>query len=278
VTLQSLEASASAQTCTKSVLTIGNFDGVHRGHRMVLREVVSKARSASTYAAAVTFDPHPLEVLRPELAPARLSSIEHRVSMLKSCGVDRVLVLEFTRDVADWDPTEFVRRVLKDQLDVSEVHVGEGFRFGRHARGDVPLMKELGVGNGFRVHAHSLLAGHSSSVVREQIRRGNMDAARQLLARPHRLPVFMVGARAGVAVGRIPPGYALPPQGCYRTVLTAEDGMPRPAATYMDHSGPEPRVRLRVGLKDHEWTGVSDESPAVIDFMGAGDQRARSKG
>src|SRR5690606_28336140 len=119
-----------------SVVTIGNFDGVHLGHRHVLGRAREEAASRGVPVVAVTFDPHPMQVLLPERAPARLTTIERRAELLAEAGADEVLVLPFTKELSAWAPEEFVRRVLVEALHASDVVVGENFRFGAKAAGN----------------------------------------------------------------------------------------------------------------------------------------------
>ena len=127
----------------RSVVSIGNFDGVHRGHRAVLGEAVTRARAASAVAVAVTFDPHPLRVLRPDRAPEPLTGLEYRLALLAATGLDAVLVLPFTRELAGWAPERFVREVLVDRLGALAVVVGRDMRFGHRNSGDVTTLRAL---------------------------------------------------------------------------------------------------------------------------------------
>ncbi len=134
-----------------SVVTIGNFDGVHRGHRAVLGSVVAAARERAMPAVAVTFEPHPVAVLFPERAPAMLTAPDHRLELLAATGLDAVLVLEFTREFAQWSPERFVREVFADALHARLVVVGADTRFGARNSGDVTTLRELGAALGFEV-------------------------------------------------------------------------------------------------------------------------------
>ncbi len=169
----------------RTVVVIGNFDGVHRGHQAVVRrarEVAGERR-----VVAITFDPHPMQVLLPERAPVRLTGIETRARLLEACGVDDVLVLPFSREVASWSPEEFVRRVLVDALHAAAVVVGENFRFGARAAGDVASLRALGREHDFTVEGLDLTGGDqvwSSTYVRERIAAGDVTAAADALGRP----------------------------------------------------------------------------------------------
>jgi riboflavin kinase / FMN adenylyltransferase len=177
-----------------SVVTIGNFDGVHRGHRAVLARVVHEARERDARAVAVTFEPHPVHVLRPDTAPPLITGYGHRLDLLAASGVDAVLVLEFTRDLASWSPERFVEEVLVRALDVTAVVVGRDIRFGHRNSGDLSTMLALGERHGFRVVLLDDVHGDerpdrrwSSTWVRELLRQGDVAGAAEVLGRPHRV-------------------------------------------------------------------------------------------
>jgi riboflavin kinase / FMN adenylyltransferase len=172
----------------RSVATIGNFDGVHLGHR----HVVARAREVADQlgvddVVAVTFDPHPIAVLRPEHAPVSLTSIDQRVRLLGEAGVDDVLVVPFSREIAQWSPERFVVDVLVDRLHVAGVVVGANFRFGSRAAGDVATLRELGAQHGFTAEGIPLDGGPqvwSSTYVRTCLAGGDVEGAAEALGRP----------------------------------------------------------------------------------------------
>ncbi|HET8614402.1 MAG TPA: bifunctional riboflavin kinase/FAD synthetase [Actinomycetales bacterium] len=176
-----------------SIVTLGNFDGVHAGHRAVLGEVVTRARAVGGRAVAITFDPHPLQVLHPDRAPALITSLRQRLELMASTGLDAVLVMEFTRELATWSPREFVERVLVATLGARTVVVGRDTRFGHRNSGDVGTLQALGAELGFAVevlgdrHPESADRRWSSSWVRELLLGGDVADAAAVLARPHRL-------------------------------------------------------------------------------------------
>ncbi len=177
-----------------SVVTIGNFDGVHAGHRAVLGRVVQHARGGGARAVAITFEPHPLQVLHPERAPELITGPDQRLGLLESLGLDAVLVLEFTRELARWSPEDFVARVLVDSLRAAVVVVGRDTRFGHRNSGDVQTLRDLGAVHGFTVDVVEDLAPPadgrrrwSSSWVRELLAAGDVEAAAAVLGRPHRV-------------------------------------------------------------------------------------------
>src|SRR5229473_7630921 len=171
-----------------TLVSVGNFDGVHRAHAAVLREIVSRARERGAKAVAVTFEPHPARILRPESGMKLLTPTAEKLSLLASTGVDAVLLLPFGRDLSLLTPRQFAERILKKKLHVREVHEGYNFRFGHKAAGDVNLLTQFGQEMGFRVevYAEQKLRGEpvSSSHIRKLIGEGRVSRARHLLARP----------------------------------------------------------------------------------------------
>jgi riboflavin kinase/FMN adenylyltransferase len=172
-----------------TVVTIGNFDGVHLGHAQVLsraREVANRLDLG--HVVAVTFDPHPIAVLRPVSAPLQLSTIDRRAELLAEAGADDVLVMPFTDEVADWSPEQFVEEILVERLHASAVVVGANFRFGHRAAGDVALLHRLGVDNDFVVEGIELGGGPqvwSSTFVRNCLATGDVEGAAEALGRPY---------------------------------------------------------------------------------------------
>jgi riboflavin kinase/FMN adenylyltransferase len=173
----------------RTVLTVGNFDGVHRAHQHVLREVVRRARELGAQSLAVTFDPHPVRILHPDAAPPLITPLPIKLRLLAATGLGAVLLLPFTRDLSLLTPHQFAEDILHRQLHAREVHEGFNFRFGRKAKGDVQQLAELGHEFGFeiRVYPEMSIRGHSvsSSRVRELIAaEGDVSDARHLLGRP----------------------------------------------------------------------------------------------
>jgi len=171
-----------------TVLSVGNFDGVHRAHAGVLRDIVQRARNFGFKSLAVSFEPHPLRILRPDAAFRLITPTPEKVRLLAATGLDAVLLLPFTRDLSLMTPQRFAHDVLKKALQAREVHEGYNFRFGRKAAGDVTLLAELGHKLGFEVKVYSelRLRGEpvSSSHIRKLIAAGRVSRARHLLARP----------------------------------------------------------------------------------------------
>lgn len=175
----------------RSVVSVGNFDGVHRAHRRVLTTMVERARALKAKAVAVTFDPHPIRILRPAEAPLLLTPREYKIRLLGETGIDALVVLPFSRDLSMMPPYEFAEEILADALHAVEVHEGFNFRFGHRAEGDGERLKEFGRKLGFDVVIYEpmKLRGNvvSSSQIRKLIQAGDMANARHLLARPFTL-------------------------------------------------------------------------------------------
>jgi riboflavin kinase/FMN adenylyltransferase len=187
----------------RSVVTIGNFDGVHLAHQTLLRRVVEVARPQGMLATAITFQPHPIKILSPDHAPKLLTPLVRKMELIESMGIDLLVVLPFTRELARQSPLEFVRQVLVRPLHASSVHVGPNFRFGYRQSGDTEILEELGRQEGFRVEVVPLLEVRgervSSTRIRELLAEGQVHKANRLLGRPFsaRGPIV-----AGMGVGR----------------------------------------------------------------------------
>ena len=171
-----------------SLVSVGNFDGVHRAHVYVLGEIVRRARQSQGKAVAVTFEPHPGRILRPDSGLKLLTPLPEKLRLLEGTGIDAVLILPFGRDLSLMTPRQFAERILKKKLHVREVHEGYNFRFGHKAAGDVNLLTQFGQEMGFevKVYAEQKLRGEpvSSSHIRKLICEGRVSRARHLLARP----------------------------------------------------------------------------------------------
>src|SRR5579859_7623682 len=171
-----------------TLVSVGNFDGVHRAHAHVLKEIVSRARTSGAKSVAVTFEPHPARMLRPESALKLLTPTPEKLRLLEGTGLDAVALLPFGRDLSQMTPRQFAERILKKKLHAREVHEGFNFRFGHKAAGDINLLAELGREMGFDVKAYPemTLRGESvsSSRIRGLLTAGAVSRARHLLARP----------------------------------------------------------------------------------------------
>lgn len=227
-----------------SVVTIGNFDGVHRGHRHVLararRLAASLGADSPLPVVAVTFDPHPLQVIAPAHAPLRLSALRQRIRLLRTAGADRVYVLAFDKEMSSWTPEEFVKRVLVDQLHTAGLVIGENFRFGHKAAGDIAFLRAAGEFSGFVVDGLELDGGEvafSSTLVRSLVAEGDVAGAAEILGHPHTVEGVVVkgdqrGRELGFPTANMPaePGVAVPSDGVYAGWVIRADGNRLPAA------------------------------------------------
>jgi riboflavin kinase / FMN adenylyltransferase len=218
-----------------SVVTIGNFDGVHRGHRVLLRRAVDAAQEANVRSVAITFDPHPAAVLRPGSEPLAMQSLDERIEELLAAGVDLVLVLPFTRELSALDPEAFITTVLVDRLQATKVIVGTNFRFGHKAAGDVVTLSESGERHGFAIEAVTLLELDGAPISSTELRRrlgedGDLAWANQALGRPFALAGEVVrGDQRGRTIGfptanvEVPGSRLLPANGVYAGIATVGD-------------------------------------------------------
>jgi len=210
------------------VATVGNFDGVHRGHQALIAR--ARDHAGDGQVVAVTFDPHPQAVIRPDTAPTSLATLERRVELLRECGADEVVVVPFTLDLAQRSPREFAQLLREDPAIAADmVVVGENFRFGQRASGDVAMLDALGQELGFGVDAVALLDGDgregmpwSSSLVRERLAVADLAGAAEALGRWHRLEGIVVhgdhrGRELGYPTANVDVRGAvlIPPDGVY---------------------------------------------------------------
>src|ERR1700691_4615589 len=216
------------------VATIGEFDGVHRGHQLIVARAREIARARNLPVVVITFDPHPDEVVRPGSHPPLLTTSRRRAELLAGLGADAVLVLPFSLEFSRLSPDEFVRVVLSERLHAAAVVVGENFRFGHKAVGDVRLLAQLGEKYDFTAEGVPLLVVDgvtiSSSYIRERLAVGDGAAAADALGRPHRVEGIVVrGHMRGRGLGfptanlETPPHTATPADGVYAGWLTSLD-------------------------------------------------------
>jgi riboflavin kinase / FMN adenylyltransferase len=224
-----------------SALTIGNFDGVHAGHRMILRRVCEVARENGWQPAVLTFDPHPTRIVAPTRSPRLMTTPEQRCRLMEQEGIRQVLILPFTHEVAQLTPEQFVRGVLVEALDAKAVLVGENFRFGYKHAGDTRLLRELGHELGFRVEAIPSVTIRrcmvSSSEIRRLIEAGDVSRACRLLERPFALEGEVVRGHGIGAKQTVPTlnlsteAEVLPATGVYITRTHDFDGHQWPSVT-----------------------------------------------
>ena len=217
-----------------SVVTIGVFDGVHRGHQRIMSAAAESGAELGLPVVVITFDPHPAEITRPGSHPPLLCTTRRRAELLAEMGVDAVCMLPFTYEFSQLGPDEFVRAVLVDRLHARRVVVGDNFRFGHRAAGDVALLSELGDKYDFSAEGVPLLADDgvtiSSSGIRARLAAGDVAGATGDLGRPHRVEGVVVrGQQRGRALGfptanlETPPHTVIPADGVYAGSLARRD-------------------------------------------------------
>jgi len=222
-----------------SVIAIGTFDGIHLGHQKVLEYAINRAKASWAVSTALTFEPPPVKVLRPETAPPRISTNQQRMNWFGAVGMEAAVVLPFTKELAALTPEEFVEQILVGQLKVRAVVVGDNFRFGSKQAGDVKFLREMGMRLGFEVVVHTpvTLDGEtvSSTLIRKLVSEGDVRHAARLLGRPFALSGEVV---SGTGTGKKftfptlnlkPDQELLPARGVYitRTVLEGESSSHR---------------------------------------------------
>ncbi|MCX4502677.1 bifunctional riboflavin kinase/FAD synthetase [Streptomyces anulatus] len=226
----------------RSVVTIGSYDGVHRGHQLIIGRAVERARELGVPSVVVTFDPHPSEVVRPGSHPPLLSPHHRRAELMAELGVDALLILPFTAEFSKLSPADFIAKVLVDRLHAKAVIEGPNFRFGHKAAGNVALLTELGAAYDYTVEVIDLYvtgeAGggqpFSSTLTRRLIAEGDVAGAAEILGRPHRVEGIVVrGAQRGRELGfptanvETLPHTAIPADGVYAGWLeVAGESMP----------------------------------------------------
>jgi riboflavin kinase/FMN adenylyltransferase len=293
---RSIEAIAAESR--PSTVTVGSFDGIHRAHRQLLRRVRVCARRRHTTSVAVTFDPHPITVLAPHRAPPLLTPLPIKLDLLARSGVDRLLILPFTREFSGWPPERFVEEVLVNALRAESVVVGENFRFGHKHAGTPQLLEELGRRRHFRTE---IIPGMkfrgriiSSSQVRALLEAGRVSLANRLLGHPHgiRGPIHAgrgIGRKQTVPTFNLGPySGMLPREGVYVTLArlaTAEPSLSSAPSDPVDWQAPVWSNTLRsvtnvgrsptfgereLGVETHlieNWEGFEHgESPSLLDI------------
>lgn len=285
-------------------LTIGNFDGVHRGHRALLDALVSDARGRNGEAVVMTFDPHPRCVLDPDNCPQQITTLDEKRDVLASLGVDRLVVLEFTRELSQWTADHFCSQLLA-AFPLARLVVGHDFALGHKRQGNIPFLRDFGAAHGFDVVTVDALsdAGEvvSSSLVRAALFGGDLPRAAELLGRPYFVDAWIehsdsVDRSSGHTSAHlgITPGKCLPARGVYATWLRVH-GQWRAAATnvgygptfghdrlavealLLDFDGDLYRQKIRAAfvsrLRDERrFTGVAELTTQIADDV----ERARA--
>lgn len=221
-------------------VSIGVFDGVHRGHLAVIGQLRGLARAAGVPAVVVTFDPHPASVVRPDSAPRLLTGIDQRLELLEAAGIDVTVVVTFDHERSQEEPEEFVSEILVDGLGASAVVVGDDFHFGRNRRGDAALLRSLGAESGFEVVLLDPVTDGgavSSTRIRSQLAAGDVAGAARLLGRPYELRGPVVkgdqrGSELGFPTANVEPSphIVVPATGIYAGWYERPDGAVHPAA------------------------------------------------
>jgi len=265
-----------------SVVTIGNFDGVHCGHRAVISSVISRAKTLGIRSAAITFDPHPAHILHGGPRLPLITPLPEKLALLAATGLDLVLVLPFNADLRLWSAHQFAQRVLTQALHAVEVHEGETFRFGHNAEADITDLGRLGQELGFTVHAFEpvILRGSavSSSRIRKLIAAGDLSHARALLGRPVSIlstPASGRGYGSLYAVPTInlaPYPELLPANGVYITTLKIGTGSTARTFRGATNAGNRPTFgadsfAVETHLLDFEPISLTESTPLELTFL-----------
>jgi len=265
-----------------SIATIGNFDGVHRGHRWVIAEVVERARTLGARSIAITFDPHPARVIRPQARQPLITPLDQKLELLAATGIDALLVLPFTTELSRMTARAFATEVLQRTLHVAELHEGENFRFGYQAEAGVDTLERLGQELGFavRVYAPRVIRGQaaSSSRIRQLVAQGDVSHARALLARPFAISSTPAsgrgyGTRYTVPTINLAP-YAelLPANGVYITSLTVGTGSSQEIFDAVTNVGNRPTFgadsfAVESHLLNFHPIELNEQTPLTLTFL-----------
>jgi riboflavin kinase / FMN adenylyltransferase len=272
-----------------AAVAVGNFDGVHLGHHEILSSVAADARELHGRGVAVTFDPHPEQVLRPARAPQLITPLAERLRLLtetgpRATGLDAVLVLPFDAALARLTPREFVERILVRALGVRSVHEGRSFRFGHRAAAGVDELASFGAEFGFRVHVHEAVRVHglevSSSAVRARVSAGDMRRARWMLGRPFAVLSTPargrgIGARLVVpTVNLAPYDGLLPALGVYITRLRVHPRAGQAERVFQSVTNVgnrptfgEPSFAVETHILNFEPVELNEDTPLELQFL-----------
>ena len=236
--MQVIRDNQPSDSSKRSVVTIGAYDGVHRGHQAVIGQVRKEAQQLGCQSVVVTFDKHPASVVRPESAPKLLTDLDQKLELLQQTGIDATLIVEFNRERSTEDPALFVKRVLVDTLRAQVVVVGEDFHFGFNRGGNVAMLRELGKQFDFQVEPVKLIARPdgveepvSSTSIRRALAGGQVEIATNLLGRAYEVRGVVVnGDKRGRSIGfptanvEVPNAMCLPADGVYAGRFRCDDG------------------------------------------------------
>lgn len=269
--------SAVSGDVRSAVLSVGNFDGMHLGHQKIVRGVVESARASGALAGVVTFDPHPLKVLRPAQAPPLVETLEQRLANFRALGLDAALVLRFDADLARLSPEEFAGGILANRLRAGDILVGQNFRFGYRQAGDVTRLQQIGDKFGFTVGivAPVIVDGEvvSSSAVRRAVAEGRVAEAARLLGRPFALAGHIErGAGRGTTIvvptlNLATPQELLPNVGVYATETQVAGRLFR-SATNVGFRPTFDREGSRISIESHlfDFNARLTEGPLEVRF------------
>lgn len=265
-----------------SVATIGNFDGVHRGHRWVISEVAKHARALGISSVAITFDPHPARILRPQVQQPLISPADQKLALLETTGIDALLVLPFTGDFSRMSARTFATEVLQKALHITELHEGENFRLGYQAEAGIESLERLGqeLGFGVRVYASHIIRGQaaSSSRIRQLIAQGDLSHARALLGRPFSITTTPASGRGYGTRYTVPTinmaSYSelLPANGVYITSLTVGTGSSQETFDAVTNVGNRPTFgadsfAIESHLLNFHPIELSEHTPLTLTFL-----------
>jgi riboflavin kinase/FMN adenylyltransferase len=265
-----------------SIATIGNFDGVHRGHQWVIAEVVARARSLGARSIAITFDPHPARVLRPESSQPLITPLDEKLELLASTDIDAVLILPFTEEFSRTSARSFATDVLQQVLHVTELHEGENFHFGYQAKAGIDSLEMLGreLGFGVRVYTPQTIRGSaiSSSTIRQLIAKGDVNHVRALLGRSFGIlstPASGRGYGTRYTVPTInlaPYTELLPANGVYITTLTIGTGASSETFDAVTNVGNRPTFgadsfTVESHLLNFHPTALDESTPLTLTFL-----------
>jgi riboflavin kinase / FMN adenylyltransferase len=259
-------------------LTIGNFDGIHRGHQAMLERLAREAQRRALMSCVLTFEPHPREFFSPQAAPTRLASLREKCELLAARGIGRVHVQRFTRSFSAIAPQAFIEQVLAERLKARWLLIGEDFRFGAKRAGDIPLLRSLAGRFGYEVEVMSVVtragARVSSSAVRTALAAGDLASAEALLGRPYSISGRVVhgdklGQKLGFATANVQMKHNRPPlTGIYAARVHGVGAAPRPAVASL---GVRPTVTAsgRAVLEVHlfEFSGDLYNEHVRVEFL-----------
>lgn len=260
-----------------TIASIGFFDGVHRGHQTIIRRAVRQAQDLGIRSAVVTFDRHPMEVVKPGSQPKLIMTLARRAATLAAQGVDLVVVLAFTDELRHLEPEAFVDHVLVRPLQARRVIVGSNFRFGHKAAGDVAMLAEVGPNYGFTVEGVSLLeldgTAISSTEIRGALQDGDVEWAARMLGRPHLVDGIVVrgdarGKQLGFPTANLQASrrIAIPARAVYAGMFHLPDGNLHPCATNVGFNPTFGGQELRVESYLLDWSGDLYGMTVAVDF------------